>query len=103
MMHLYSVLLCIVVHPMRFTIMWGGGGGGSPQPTPVDSHQIKLVNRENVLLVVQLARSTNQIIAILKNNMTTIYNLQRQACSFSYLVIHTNVTHAAHTHILYID
>ncbi len=23
-MHLYSALLCIVVHPKRFTIMWGG-------------------------------------------------------------------------------
>ncbi len=28
MMHLYSALLCIAVHPKRFTIMWGGGGGG---------------------------------------------------------------------------
>ncbi len=36
MMHLYSVLLCIVVHPKRFTIM-GGGGGISPQPPPVCS------------------------------------------------------------------
>ncbi len=26
-MHLYSAFLCIVVHPKRFTIMWGGGGG----------------------------------------------------------------------------
>ncbi len=26
MMHLYSALMCIVVHPKRFTIMWGGGG-----------------------------------------------------------------------------
>ncbi len=26
MMHLYSALLCIAVHPKRFTIMWGGGG-----------------------------------------------------------------------------
>ncbi len=25
MRHLYSALLCIVVHPKRFTIMWGGG------------------------------------------------------------------------------
>ncbi len=25
MMHLYRALLCIVVHPNRFTIMWGGG------------------------------------------------------------------------------
>ncbi len=24
-MHLYSALLCIAVHPKRFTIMWGGG------------------------------------------------------------------------------
>ncbi len=23
MMHLYSALLCIAVHPKRFTIMWG--------------------------------------------------------------------------------
>ncbi len=27
MMYLYSALLCIVVHPKRFTIIWGGGGG----------------------------------------------------------------------------
>ncbi len=26
MMHLYSALLCIAVHPKHFTIMWGGGG-----------------------------------------------------------------------------
>ncbi len=25
MKHLYSALLCIAVHPKRFTIMWGGG------------------------------------------------------------------------------
>ncbi len=25
MMHLYSTLLCIVVHPKCFTIIWGGG------------------------------------------------------------------------------
>ncbi len=36
MMHLYSALLCIVVHPKRFTIMWGGGGV-SLQPPPVCS------------------------------------------------------------------
>ncbi len=36
-MHLYIALLCIAVHPKRFTIMWGGGGGGSPQPAPVCS------------------------------------------------------------------
>ncbi len=29
-----SVLLCFVVHPKCFTIIWGGGGV-SPQPTPV--------------------------------------------------------------------
>ncbi len=34
MMHLYSALLSIVVHPKRFTIM---GGGVSPQPPPVCS------------------------------------------------------------------
>ncbi len=28
MMHLYSALLCIAVHPKRFTIMWGGGNSG---------------------------------------------------------------------------
>ncbi len=33
MMHLYSILFCIVVHPKRFTIMWGV----SPQPPPVCS------------------------------------------------------------------
>ncbi len=27
MMHLYSALLCIAVHPKRFTIGGGGGGG----------------------------------------------------------------------------
>ncbi len=39
MMHLYSALLCIAVHPKHFTIMCGGGGGGgvSPQPPPVCS------------------------------------------------------------------
>ncbi len=36
MKHLYSAL-CIVVHPKRFTIMWGGGGVVSPQPPPVYS------------------------------------------------------------------
>ncbi len=34
MMHLYSALLCIAVHPKHFTIMWGGV---SPQPPPVYS------------------------------------------------------------------
>ncbi len=33
MMRLYSSLLCIVVHPKHFTIMWGV----SPQPPPVCS------------------------------------------------------------------
>ncbi len=33
MMHLYSALLCMAVHPKRFTIMWGV----SPQPPPVYS------------------------------------------------------------------
>ncbi len=33
-MHLYSTLLCIVAHPKRYTIMWGGV---SPQPPPVCS------------------------------------------------------------------
>ncbi len=35
MMHLYNALLCIAVHPKRFTIMWGGVV--SPQPPPVCS------------------------------------------------------------------
>ncbi len=34
-MHLYSALLCIVVHPKRFTIMWGGWGGLSSTTTSV--------------------------------------------------------------------
>ncbi len=33
MMHLYSALLCIAIHPKRFIIMWGV----SPQPPPVCS------------------------------------------------------------------
>ncbi len=33
MRHLYSALLCIVVHPKRFTIIWGG----LSQPPPVCS------------------------------------------------------------------
>ncbi len=33
MIHLYSTLLSIVVHPKRFTVIWGG----SPQPPPVCS------------------------------------------------------------------
>ncbi len=33
MMHLYSALLCIVVHQKHFTIMWGV----SPQSPPVCS------------------------------------------------------------------
>ncbi len=39
MKHVYSALLCIVVHPKRFTIMLGVGGGRwvSPQPPPVCS------------------------------------------------------------------
>ncbi len=35
MMHLYSALLCIAVHPKHFTIMGGGGGGGLSLTTPV--------------------------------------------------------------------
>ncbi len=34
MMHLYSTVLCIAVHPKNFTIMLGGV---SPQPPPVCS------------------------------------------------------------------
>ncbi len=33
MMHIYSALLCIVVHPKCFTIMGGGGGGGGLSST----------------------------------------------------------------------
>ncbi len=35
MTHLYSALLCIAVHPKRFTIMWGGV---SPQPPVCSIH-----------------------------------------------------------------
>ncbi len=51
-MHLYRALLCIVVHPMRFTIM----GGGSPEPPPVckihlddalTTHQLQVERRES--------------------------------------------------------
>ncbi len=34
MMHLYSAVLCIVVHPKHFTIIWGVV---SPHPPPVCS------------------------------------------------------------------
>ncbi len=37
MVHLYSALLYIAVHPKRFTITWGGGGGVSLKPPPVCS------------------------------------------------------------------
>ncbi len=35
MMHLYSALLCIAIHPKHVIIMWGGGV--FPQPPPVCS------------------------------------------------------------------
>ncbi len=35
MMHLYSALLCIAVHPKRFTIMCVGGGGQDTGVTPL--------------------------------------------------------------------
>ncbi len=35
--NLYNALLCIAVHPKRFTIGGGGGLGVSPQPPPVCS------------------------------------------------------------------
>ncbi len=36
MMHIYSALLFIAIHPKRFTIMCGGGGV-FPEPPPVCS------------------------------------------------------------------
>ncbi len=44
MMNLYSALLCIVVHPKRFTIMCVCGGGVSPQPPPVCSIHLEKKN-----------------------------------------------------------
>ncbi len=41
MMHLYSVLLCIAVHPKRFTITCGV----SPQPPPVCSELFKMATK----------------------------------------------------------
>ncbi len=40
MMHLYSALLCIFVHPKRFTIMLGGGGGVLSWPTTSVQHPL---------------------------------------------------------------
>ncbi len=42
MMHLYSDLLCIALHPKHFTIMWGV----SPQPPPVCS-----IHLDNVFII----------------------------------------------------
>ncbi len=49
MMHLYIALLCIAVHPKRFTIMWRGGGGVSPQPPPVCSIRLDDFNKTYIL------------------------------------------------------
>ncbi len=38
MMHLYSALLCIAVHPKRFSIMCGGEGGGLSSTTTSVQH-----------------------------------------------------------------
>ncbi len=40
MMHLYSALFCIVVHPKRFINMWGGGGGGLSSTTTSVQHPL---------------------------------------------------------------
>ncbi len=40
MMHLYSALLCIAVHPKRFTIIWGVGGGGLSSTTTSVQHPL---------------------------------------------------------------
>ncbi len=45
MKHLYSALLCIVVHPKRFTIMWGV----SPQPPPVNALLMFPLGDENII------------------------------------------------------
>ncbi len=45
-MHLYSILLCIAVHPKHFTIMWWGGGGVSPQTPPVCSIHLEQTQRQ---------------------------------------------------------
>ncbi len=52
-MHLYSALLCIAVHPTCFTIMWGGGGV-SPQPPPVCSIWMPQDNGASALTTHQL-------------------------------------------------
>ncbi len=41
---LYSALLCIFVHPKRFTIMWGGV---SPQPPPVSTWMMRQQPQDN--------------------------------------------------------
>ncbi len=70
MMHFYSALLCIVIHPMRFTIIWGGGGGGCLVDLPVTDQEEKchaiqtLVNFSETLqatvLILDVLQSTFQ-------------------------------------------
>ncbi len=58
MRHLYSALLCIVVHPKRFTIIWGGlsstttsvqhplGWCDGSHRTALTTHQLQVERRE---------------------------------------------------------
>ncbi len=55
MMHLYSALLCIVVHPKRFTTMCvcvcvcvgGGGGGGGLSSTTTSTWMMRRLPQDN--------------------------------------------------------
>ncbi len=53
MMHLYSALLSIVVHPKRFTIMWGGGGLSSTT-TSVQQSSTFVVNVSEYLTYIRI-------------------------------------------------
>ncbi len=57
MMHLYSALLCIVVHPKRFTIMWGGGV--SPQWKPNQKGNCDYISHNSFFLVILISYLTN--------------------------------------------
>ncbi len=55
MMDLYSALLCIVVHPKCFTIIWGGV---SPQPLPVCSIHSSISHSPSIMLLCTVTHRT---------------------------------------------
>ncbi len=47
MMHLYSDLLCIVVHQKRFTIMWGGGSLLNHHQCAASTWRMRMLPQDN--------------------------------------------------------